>query len=401
MDPELIAAGAGAARSLPRASSSRSPTAESCTGGLVAATLTEIPGSSDVLERGFVTYSNEAKQAMLGVPRRCSNVTARSAAKPPKPWRRGALAHAPVDLAVSITGIAGPGGATAGKPVGLVHFAAASRDGRADPAGAQLRRHRPRAGAPSVGGTRRWRCWARSRSRNSPNRPGRIVTHEGSRMTELARQLWAARRSGGVVHADDFGHPKGSKEAYAVQHEIAAISGQAARGFKVGSTSLEAQRLLGTDEPGSGLLLAPYVHESPARISIAPAHTPAVEGEFAFKLGRDLPPRATPYALDEVAGAVAAVAGAIEVVGTRFSGGLAGKGRWLVTADCGANIAFVSGRWRQAASPLDLRAHAVAMTINGAVRGTGHGRSCARRPPERSAVARQPTVQRGARPEIG
>jgi 2-keto-4-pentenoate hydratase len=192
-------------------------------------------------------------------------------------------------------------------------------------------------------------------------------------MTELARQLWEARRSGGVVHTDDVGHPKSSKEAYAIQHEIAAISGQAARGFKVGSTSLEAQRLLGTNEPGSGLLLAPYVHESPARISIAAAHTPAVEGEFAFMLGRDLPPRATPYALDEVAVAVAAVAGAIEVVGTRFSGGLAGKGRWLVTADCGANIAFVSGRWRQASSPLDLRTHAVAMTINGAVRGTGTG----------------------------
>jgi 2-keto-4-pentenoate hydratase len=192
-------------------------------------------------------------------------------------------------------------------------------------------------------------------------------------MSELARRLWEARRSGGVVHADDVAHPRSNEEAYAIQHEIAAISGLAARGFKVGSTSLEAQRLLGTNEPGSGLLLAPYVYESPARISIAPAHTPAVEGEFAFKLGRDLPPRASPYALDEVADAVAAVAGAIEVVGTRFSGGLAGKGRWLVTADGGANIAFVSGRWRQASRPLDLRAHAVTMRINGAVRGTGTG----------------------------
>jgi 2-keto-4-pentenoate hydratase len=61
----------------------------------------------------------------------------------------------------------------------------------------------------------------------------------------------------------------------------------------------EAQRLLGTTEPGSALLLAPYVYESPARILIEPAHTPAVEGEFAFKLGRDLPPRAAPYASDE------------------------------------------------------------------------------------------------------
>jgi 2-keto-4-pentenoate hydratase len=192
-------------------------------------------------------------------------------------------------------------------------------------------------------------------------------------MTHLATQLWHARRCGGVVHLNDFGRPKNSKEAYAIQDAIAVLSGQPSRGFKVGSTSLEAQRLLGTDEPGSGLLLAAFVHESPARILIVPAHTPAVEGEFAFKLGRDLPPRAAPYAIDEVTDAVAAVAGAIEVVGTRFSGGLAGKGRLLVTADCGANIAFVGGPWRHDVGSLDLKAHPVAMTINGALRGTGTG----------------------------
>ena len=191
-------------------------------------------------------------------------------------------------------------------------------------------------------------------------------------MTDLAKRLWLARRSGGLVDLD-VRHPKSSEEAYAIQHEIAALCGEPARGFKVGSTSLEAQRLLGTNEPGSGLLLAPYVYESLARISIEPAHTPAVEGEFAFKLSRDLPPRTASYGSDEVADAVAAVAGAIEVVGTRFSGGLAGKGRWLVTADCGANIAFVGGPWRHDLRGLDLKTHPVAMTINGALRGTGTG----------------------------
>jgi nicotinamide-nucleotide amidase len=105
-------------------------TAESCTGGLLAAALTEIAGSSDVVERGFVTYSNGAKHEMLGVPLATIERHGAVSRETAEAMARGALAHAPVDLAVSITGIAGPGGATPGKPVGLVHFAAASRSGR-------------------------------------------------------------------------------------------------------------------------------------------------------------------------------------------------------------------------------------------------------------------------------
>jgi nicotinamide-nucleotide amidase len=105
-------------------------TAESCTGGLVAAALTEIAGSSDVVDRGFVTYSNEAKQAMLGVPaatlKRYGAVSAQTAAA----MAAGALKNSLADVTVAITGVAGPGGGTKQKPVGLVHFAAASRDGR-------------------------------------------------------------------------------------------------------------------------------------------------------------------------------------------------------------------------------------------------------------------------------
>jgi nicotinamide-nucleotide amidase len=104
--------------------------AESCTGGLLAATLTEIAGSSDVFERGFVTYSNAAKQAMVGVAPATLASHGAVSRETAEAMAKGALAHAPVDLAVSITGIAGPGGAVAGKPVGLVHFAAASRGGR-------------------------------------------------------------------------------------------------------------------------------------------------------------------------------------------------------------------------------------------------------------------------------
>ena len=105
-------------------------TAESCTGGLVAAAISEISGSSAVLDRGFVTYSNEAKQQMLGVTPSTIDVYGAVSTECAEEMAKGALAHAQVDLAVSITGIAGPTGATPGKPIGLVCFCAASRSGR-------------------------------------------------------------------------------------------------------------------------------------------------------------------------------------------------------------------------------------------------------------------------------
>src|SRR6516165_5060611 len=105
-------------------------TAESCTGGLVAAALTDIPGSSDVIDRAFVTYSNDAKRSMLGVNAMTLATFGAVSKETAIQMAVGALERADVDLAVSITGIAGPGGAVPGKPVGLVHFAVAARDGR-------------------------------------------------------------------------------------------------------------------------------------------------------------------------------------------------------------------------------------------------------------------------------
>jgi len=100
-------------------------TAESCTGGLVAGLLTEIAGSSDVFERGFVTYSNKAKQELLGVPGALirqhgavSELVARAMAE-------GAIRHSTAQLSVAITGVAGPGGGSDEKPIGLVHITAA------------------------------------------------------------------------------------------------------------------------------------------------------------------------------------------------------------------------------------------------------------------------------------
>jgi nicotinamide-nucleotide amidase len=104
-------------------------TAESCTGGLIAATLTEIAGSSDVVDRGYVTYSNAAKTEMLGVD---ATVIIREGAVSEAVARlmaEGALARSGAGRAVAVTGVAGPGGGSVEKPVGLVHFAVAVRDG--------------------------------------------------------------------------------------------------------------------------------------------------------------------------------------------------------------------------------------------------------------------------------
>lgn len=108
-----------------RAKGLKIATAESCTGGLVAGLLTEIAGSSDVFERGFVTYSNQAKQDLLGVP--ADMLAKHGAVSEPvaRAMASGALGNSLAQLAVAITGIAGPGGGSAEKPVGLVHIAAA------------------------------------------------------------------------------------------------------------------------------------------------------------------------------------------------------------------------------------------------------------------------------------
>ena len=104
-------------------------TAESCTGGLVAGALTAIAGSSDVVERGFVTYSNEAKSELLGVPPETIAAHGAVSSETAAAMAEGAVARAPVDLAISVAGVAGPGGGSATKPVGLVIFGLARRDG--------------------------------------------------------------------------------------------------------------------------------------------------------------------------------------------------------------------------------------------------------------------------------
>ena len=112
-----------------RAQSLRLATAESCTGGLVAGLFTEIAGSSDVFERGFVTYSNDAKHELLGVPKTVLDVHGAVSKDVAQAMALGALKHSHADIVIAVTGIAGPGGATETKPIGLVHIAIARKDG--------------------------------------------------------------------------------------------------------------------------------------------------------------------------------------------------------------------------------------------------------------------------------
>ncbi len=103
-------------------------TAESCTGGLIAGVLTAIPGASDVVERGFITYSNQAKAGMLGIDPGLIEAEGAVSRTVAIAMTQGALRHSPATLALAVTGIAGPGGGTPEKPVGLVHIAAATPD---------------------------------------------------------------------------------------------------------------------------------------------------------------------------------------------------------------------------------------------------------------------------------
>ena len=135
-------------------------TAESCTGGLIAGALTEIPGSSSVVERGFVTYSNEAKTELLSVPAELIARVGAVSAEVAEAMAAGAIAHSRADVAISVTGIAGPGGETPGKPVGLVYFGITRRGGAVRHGGASFRATGRRCGSRQSG--LRWHLLSRA-----------------------------------------------------------------------------------------------------------------------------------------------------------------------------------------------------------------------------------------------
>jgi nicotinamide-nucleotide amidase len=128
MIPQALLDDAAALLDACRAKQVKLATAESCTGGLIAAVLTAIAGSSDVVERGFVTYSNEAKIELLGVPAELIGAVGAVSEPVVRLMAEGALRRSHADIVVSVTGVAGPGGGGIEKPVGLVWFGLAQRD---------------------------------------------------------------------------------------------------------------------------------------------------------------------------------------------------------------------------------------------------------------------------------
>lgn len=192
-------------------------------------------------------------------------------------------------------------------------------------------------------------------------------------MKALAENLWNARINGTVISLENSWLPASKDEAHAVQSLIYELAGHPRLGFKVGSTSKEAQAYLGSSGPNCAELMAPFVYDSGATVSVSASHGPQLEGEFAFRLGNDLPPRSTPYEMDDVVNAIDAVAGAIEIVGSRIVDGMSNAGSLMLTADCGSNIGLVTGQWHSDWLALDLPDHPVQMFINDQPCGHGTG----------------------------
>ena len=158
---------------------------------------------------------------------------------------------------------------------------------------------------------------------------------------ELICELAAARLGGTTVNRAPL--IENLNTAYMIQESVYAKLGGQSVGWKIGSTSLAAQKRLGTTEPGAGRLLSDFSYGADATIPVYIDHDVQVEIEFAFVFGDHLYPRTGGYDLHDIRSSIEAFLPGMELVGSRFSGGLANSGREAVTADGGANIAFVSG----------------------------------------------------------
>ncbi len=166
--------------------------------------------------------------------------------------------------------------------------------------------------------------------------------------------------------------PASIDDGYAIQAAFAEAWGQPIAGWKVACTARDQQEMVGVDHPFCGRVFASYVFDSPARVEAARFHRTGLETEFAFRMARDLPPRDEPYERDEVAGAVAALHPALEIVSPRWTEWLS-MGATGILADCAANGGAVLGPAVTDWQGRDLAAQDVALAFDGAVIARGKG----------------------------
>lgn len=193
-------------------------------------------------------------------------------------------------------------------------------------------------------------------------------------MDSAARFLWDAWRAGKRVDAIPAEHrPRSRAEGYRIQARIARLSGQEVFGWKIAATSVAGQKHIGVDGPLAGRLLSKRVFDSGAQVSLANNIMQVAEAEFAFRMSRDLPPRNTPYSVEEVFAAVGSLHPAIEIPDSRYEE-FAKVGAPQLIADCACASYFVLGAasvadWRQ----MDLVEHPVAARVNGELAREGKG----------------------------
>jgi len=190
---------------------------------------------------------------------------------------------------------------------------------------------------------------------------------------QAARILWTARLAGRRLEAlPESCRPRSLDEGYAVQDAMAAGAGQAVAGWKIAATSEAGQRHIGVEEPLAGRLFADFILGDGAEIPGGPLHMRVAEAEFAFRLGRDLPPQSAPYSTEAVVAAVAALHLAIEVPDARFERFAEVGGPSIVADDAYASW-FVLGPKVESWRGLDLAAQRVLARRSGEMAGEGKG----------------------------
>jgi 2-keto-4-pentenoate hydratase len=201
-----------------------------------------------------------------------------------------------------------------------------------------------------------------------------MKTNTNAAISQAAQVLWSTWQSNGRIEQLPVDcRPTTRAQGYEVQAEVARLSGQAVMGWKIAATSEAGQKHIGVDGPQAGRMLSARAFDSGAAVPLTGNGMLVAEAEFAFRMGRDLPPRAAHYTQEEVLGAVASLHPSIEIPDSRYRD-YAVVGEAQLIADSACACYYVLGpatgfNWRT----LDLSKHAVSASVNGEIKGRGTG----------------------------